>query len=62
MSVLIAVRARDVEKGDRLDLSTLTVDAVATGGNGQTYLVCRSGASAPVVLERDPDETVSVRR
>jgi hypothetical protein len=62
VSALIAVRARDAQPGDKLDLSTLTVDAVTTGANGQTYLVCKSGAGAPMVLERDPDETVSVRR
>lgn len=62
MSVLVAVRAKDARPGDLIDMSTLTVDSVTTGRNGQTYLVCRSGAGAPVVLERDPDETVSVRR
>lgn len=62
MSALIAVPARDVEPGDRIDQTSLTVESVTTAGNRQQYLICRSTGGAPVVREYDPGEIVSVLR
>lgn len=60
-AVLVATRADRVAPGDRID-SVGTVTSVTSGANRQIYIATVSEGGAPVVVERDPDETVTVWR
>lgn len=63
-ALLTAVRARNVRPGDRLDHGgqKLTVRYAELGGNRQIYIATVTEGGAPIVLERDPGEPVSVWR
>lgn len=63
-ALLTAVKARDVRSGDELDHAgrRLTVKHVESGGNRQVYVSTVTEGGAPVVLERDPGEAMSVWR
>jgi hypothetical protein len=63
-ALLTAVKARAVRPGDQLDSAgeKLTVRYVESGGNRQIYIGTVSEGGAPIVLERDPGEQMSVWR
>jgi hypothetical protein len=63
-ALLTAVKARAVRPGDQLDSAgqKLTVRYVESGGNRQVYIGTVSEGGAPIVLERDPGEQMSVWR
>ena len=63
-AVLVATRADRVAPGDRIDSAgtARTVTSVTSGANRQIYIATVSEGGAPVVVERDPDETVTVWR
>ena len=61
---LIPVKARDVKPGDHITYANhyLTVRHVESGGNRQIYVSTVTVDGYPIVLERDPGETMSVWR
>lgn len=63
-ALLTPVKARAVRPGDQVDAAgqKLTVRCVESGGNRQVYIGAVTEGGAPVVLERDPGEQMSVWR
>ena len=63
-ALLTPVKARAVRPGDQVDAvgQKLTVRYVESGGNHQVYIGTVTEGGDPVVLERDPGETMSVWR
>lgn len=61
---LLPTRAASVLPGDRIDLcgGRVTVTSVERGSNRQIYIATVTAGGAPVVVERDPSEAVSVWR
>lgn len=61
---LVVTRAHLVEKGDVIDSTRFRreVTSVTRGHNGQIYIASTTPAGAPVVVEHDPDESVTVWR
>lgn len=64
-AVLTSTRAASVVVGDRLDAvagERPLVTGVTRGANRQVYISTVTGGGAPVVVERDPSERISVWR
>lgn len=63
-ALLTPVKARAVRPGDQFVLGgeRLTVRRVESGGNRQVYIGTVTEGGAPIVLERDPGEQMSVWR
>lgn len=64
-AALISTRAAGVVAGDRLDTvagERPVVTGVTRGANRQVYIATVTGGGAPVVVERDPSEPISVWR
>ncbi len=63
-AALLPTRAADVVPGDRIDMlgGRVTVTSVERGANRQIYIATVTAGGAPVVVERDPSEPVSVWR
>lgn len=64
-AVLTSMRAAGVVVGDRLDAvagERPLVTGVTRGANRQVYISTVTGGGAPVVVERDPSERISVWR
>lgn len=63
-ATFLPTRAADVVPGDRIDMfgGRVTVTSVERGANRQIYIATVTAGGAPVVVERDPSEAVSVWR
>lgn len=64
-AVLTSMRAAGVVVGDRLDAAAgerPLVTGVTRGANRQVYISTVTAGGAPVVVERDPGEPISVWR
>lgn len=63
-ATLLPTRAMDVVPGDRIDMfgGRVTVTSVERGANRQVYIATVTDGGAPIVVERDPSEPVSVWR